>query len=212
MPACGWETPTVPVLTVFVSSPGDVLAERRAALEVLLALPRKPSFLGSVSIVPILWDDPDAPAPLRADESPQRTVNRFKRKPSECDLTLVILWGRMGTPVGELRKPDGSTYGSGTEWEFEDARAAGRPIIVYHRDDPSKKPLDDQRFPDAKGQFQAAKEFVQRIRQDKAAAGINAYKTAKDFRQLLEKHLEAFVWAWLQERRTQGVGQRKDEP
>ncbi|HEY3497796.1 MAG TPA: hypothetical protein VGK73_24025, partial [Polyangiaceae bacterium] len=79
---------SVEVLNVFVSSPQDVDEERRAALEVLLELPRKPSLRRAIAIHPVLSDDPAAPTPLRADEPPQASVNRYKPTPSECDLTV----------------------------------------------------------------------------------------------------------------------------
>jgi hypothetical protein len=48
----------------------------------------------------------------------------------------------MGTPLpAEYRKPDGSVYRSGTEWEYLDAieanRRAGKPeVLVYRRTEP----------------------------------------------------------------------------
>ncbi len=84
----------------------------------------------------VSWDDPAAPAPILADRTPQKSVSRARRRPSECDIVVVVLWTRLGTPLpDEHRKADGGTYGSGTEWEYEDAlRATPRPdILVYRR-------------------------------------------------------------------------------
>jgi hypothetical protein len=55
--------------------------------------------------------------------TPQEAVNRSLSKPSQCDVVVVILWGRMGTPLPEsYKKPNGTLYLSGTEWECEDVR------------------------------------------------------------------------------------------
>ena len=44
---------------------------------------------------------------------------------------VVVLWDRMGTPLpAELGlEPDKQPYRSGTEWEFEDGRAAKRQVL-----------------------------------------------------------------------------------
>lgn len=117
---------------IFLASPGDVLEERQAARALLLKLEREPLVRRDFTIEVVSWDDPDAPAPMLAALTPQQAVARALPKPSECDVTVVVLWGRMGTPLEE-RRPDGSPYLSGTEWEFEDARRAGRPILLYRK-------------------------------------------------------------------------------
>lgn len=84
-------------LRIFLSSPGDVAEERTLAREVLQRLQRSPLLKGKVDIDVVSWDDPDAPAPMFATLTPQEAVNRGLPKPSECDLTVVILgraWAR----------------------------------------------------------------------------------------------------------------------
>src|SRR5205823_10809486 len=114
-------------IRVFLSSPGDVKEERDAADRILEELPRGHAWKDKFSIDPVRWDDAHAPAPMDAHLTPQEAVNRSLFKPSQCDVVVVILWGRMGTPLPEsYKKPDGSLYLSGTEWEFEEAHAADR--------------------------------------------------------------------------------------
>ena len=128
-------------IRVFLSSPGDVADERALARRLLKdELPSDPLLLrGSVAFDVVSWDDPAAPIPMDAAITPQEAVNRFGPKPSECDVVIVILWARMGTHLDlrRFRKPNGESYLSGTEWEFEDARNAPevqRPsIFVYRR-------------------------------------------------------------------------------
>ena len=69
---------------------------------------------------------------------PKKAIKRGLPKPSECDLVVVILWSRMGTPLPtEYTKPDGTSYLSGTEWEYYEAIGAagraGRPAVWLYR-------------------------------------------------------------------------------
>jgi hypothetical protein len=79
------------------------------------------------------WDDPAAGVPLLATMTPQEAVNQGLGRPADCDITIVILWSWLGSPLrgDAFRKPDGEPYWSGTEWEYEDARTAGRDVLVY---------------------------------------------------------------------------------
>jgi len=114
---------------------------------------------GQVHFEVVAWDDPDASTPMEVGETPQVSVNRHSGRPAECDLTLVILWSRLGTrlPPG-MTRPDGSRYASGTAWACEDARASKRPVYLYR---PTIKPqidLDDPAFDDKRAQYEAAKD------------------------------------------------------
>jgi len=117
---------------IFLSSPGDVAEERAQARDLLLGLARGPFVRGRVHIDVVSWDDPHGGATMDARLTPQQAVDRTLPTPAECDLTVVLLWGRMGTPLTE-RKPDGTPYLSGTEWEFENALLANKPVFVYRR-------------------------------------------------------------------------------
>lgn len=140
---------------IFLSSPGDVAEERAKARDLLLGLARGPFLRDKVHIDVVTWDDPFAPAPMDGRYSPQQAVDRGLPTPDQCDLTIVLLWSRMGTPLEE-KKADGTPYRSGTEWEFEKALGANRPVLVYRR---TEKVLLD---PDAED-FQARVEQRQRL-------------------------------------------------
>jgi hypothetical protein len=136
-------------LRVFLSSPGDVADERGLARRVLKdELPYDPLLQGRVTFEVISWDDPTARIPLLANLTPQESVNRGMPKPSACDVVVVILWSRMGTPLSpEIRRtvpvpslegtPWADCYLSGTEWEYEDALASTNDpkpaTLVYRR-------------------------------------------------------------------------------
>ena len=111
-----------PIVRIFLSSPGDVADERKIARELIEGeLQKSPSYRG-LKLEAIAWDDPDARIAMLANKTPQESVNDARPRPSTCDIVIVILWARMGTPLPEsIRKPGAEQYLSGTEWEYLDA-------------------------------------------------------------------------------------------
>src|SRR5262249_11424009 len=73
-------------------------------------------FRGQVQLEAYLWER----SLLRATQTFQAQIIDIQ----ETDLALLILWARVGTPLPaeQFSRPDGSAYGSGTEYEFERAR------------------------------------------------------------------------------------------
>ena len=98
---------------MFVSSPGDVGAERAVALAVAERLQLE--FRGQVQFETYLWER----SLLRATDTFQAQILDIQ----QADLALFILWARVGTPLPleQFSRPDGSGYSSGTEYEFERA-------------------------------------------------------------------------------------------
>jgi hypothetical protein len=183
-------------LRIFLSSPSDVAAERAAARKVLDELPRGHLLKGRVGIDVVAYDDPLAPAPMEAGVTPQDSVNRYSGTPSECDLTVVILWSRLGTRLPEhKRKPDGTRYNSGTEWEFEDAMTAKRPVWLYRCTAKPKVELDDPEFDAKRQQYEGVKRFFSQFRAEDGSlvGGINSYDTPAAFAEQFRQHLEAFI-------------------
>src|ERR1700731_3711878 len=110
-----------PVVRSFISSPGDVPDERKIARELIEQELQKPPSYSGLKLEVIAWDDPKARIPMLANQTPQESVNKARPRPSTCDIVIVILWARMGTPLTEtIRKPNGERYLSGTEWEYLD--------------------------------------------------------------------------------------------
>ena len=95
---------------VFISSPRDVLAERDRASEVVERLGTDPAFRDKLKIDAVRHDDPNAPAALLAHLTPQESINRSLVAPSDCDIVVCILWGRMGTPLATPLKEDGTPF------------------------------------------------------------------------------------------------------
>lgn len=149
----------VPLVRIFLSSPGDVAEERTLARQLIDAeLPKLPSLRGRLALELIAWDDPAAQIPMLATETPQQSVNAARPRPATCDIVIVILWARLGTPLPDsIRKPDGEPYFSGTEWEYVDAANSQRQprpvVLVYRRTEKPKVDLDDADFADKATRF-----------------------------------------------------------
>jgi hypothetical protein len=109
-------------LRIFISSPSDVTAERRRAALVIEKLAKDYARVFEVGFV--LWET----EPMLASGHFQDAIV----PPSETDITVLILWSRLGsplperTPVREYRGIDGRVPVTGTEWEFESALSANR--------------------------------------------------------------------------------------
>ena len=145
----------------------------------------------------IAWDDPDARIPMLANETPQDSVNNARPRPSTCDLVIVILWARMGTPLPEtIRKPGGERYLLGTEWEYLDAvNSTWEPkphVLVYRRTERPKVDLDDDDYPEKLAHYQKVRSFFARFRNTDGSlvGGINEYAAPDEFKALLRQHLD----------------------
>ena len=115
-------------LRVFISSPGDVIPERLICKTVINRLNEE--FSGKAYLVPILWEE----EPLLASDTFQAQIH----PPRQTDIYIGILWSRIGSPLPEtITRDDGSTYDSGTAFEFEDALAGhrenNRPEMLLYR-------------------------------------------------------------------------------
>jgi len=152
-------------LKIFLSSPGDVCDERALARTVLERLSQEYALRRRIHIEEVSWDDPGAPVPMDAHLTPQEAIDKRRPKPSQCDIVVVVLWSRMGTPLPpEHRKPDGRRYVSGTEYEFCDAMDAakrtGKPTtLVYRRTEEPKIGLGDRDLDEKHRQYKAVQTF-----------------------------------------------------
>ncbi len=122
-------------LRIFISSPGDVVPERRRAALVIEKLAK--DYARFFEIEPYLWET----EPMLASGHFQDAIV----PPGETDIVVLILWARLGTPLPEekYRGIDGRAPVTGTEWEFEAALAAhkqrGVPdLLAYKKKAPPK--------------------------------------------------------------------------
>jgi len=180
---------------VFLSAQGDVTTECAIVREVLESLPRDPLLQGQVTFEVVSWDDPGAPIPMLAQLSPQEAIERGLPQPSQCDLTVVILWGQMGAPIAKPQKPSGELYLSGTEYEIENARAAGKTVWLYRRTGKIPVTLDDPDLEVKRTQKALVDQFFQQFQNDDASLskGYNTYEDPPAFRGRFEAHMRVFL-------------------
>lgn len=180
---------------VFLSSPGDVSEERLRAHEILQIMPQEPAWRGRISVEVVRWDNPYSPTPIFAHLTPQEAVNQNLPKPSECDLVVIILWSRFGTPLLQPLKPDGSPYLSGTEWEYEDAVSAKVPTLVYRRMSEPQVSLRDPEIVEKKHQLELVEKFFARFTEPGGAAigGYIPYSDTTEFREKFRRVIEGTI-------------------
>ena len=198
---------TADVVRVFLASPGDVAEERAFVRHYLETEIHKSSFLTRrVTFDVVSWDDPADGVPLPADRTPQEAVIRFKNEPSTCDFAIVILRDRMGTPLAleSMKRPDGSRYMSGTEWEYENAfNAVPRPVIlVYRGQNVTNLDPRDPKIHEKIEQFQCVETFFERFSHPDGSAkgGYKSFDGIDDFRTKLKQDMETVLAEWLCER------------
>ena len=98
-------------IRIFISSPGDVVAERAIAKRVIRKLQKE---LGNaVELKPLLWED----MPLQSTSTFQEGIDKIVNT-GLIDIAIFILWSRLGSPLGhKFQRPDGTFYRSGTEYQ-----------------------------------------------------------------------------------------------
>lgn len=188
-------------LRVFLASPGDVSDERALARQVLERLPYDPFVRNRLEIEIVAWDQPGGGTPMLATMTPQAAIAAGLPKPSECDITVVIFWAKMGTPLpAEYQKPQGGRYESGTEWEYLDAvsgseRDPRRQVLVYWRTQKVSFDPDDPKFDEQTAQRRKVTAFFGTFRNPDGSLtrGFNSYETPDEFRAALDLHLRDIV-------------------
>jgi hypothetical protein len=196
------QSPAPPLyLHVFLASPGDVGEEREIARDVMERLPKDPLLQDKVTIDVVAWDGPGGAA-MQATMTPQEAIKLGLKRPSECDIAVVILWSRMGTtlPADWELKADGSPYRSGTEWEYLDAlqgaEKAGRPkILVYHRTAVPDIAMNDPDRDQKTKQWDAVQAFFAEFRNPDGSfkRAYNEYQIPAQLKDMLADHLKALI-------------------
>ena len=115
-------------LNIFISSPGDVEAERNAARRVIAVLDGR-------------WGEHVRLSAYDYREESFNSLDGFQEQVPDVaryDLVVGIVWKRIGTPLNPAKfPPEGGPHASGTVYELESALAAkartGRPEVVVFR-------------------------------------------------------------------------------
>ncbi len=193
-------TPTEPkTLRIFISSPGDVNAERDKAKQVIAQLQKW--YGSSVRLVPVLWED----LPLEINASFQDGIDVILSGDKGIDIAVFILWSRIGTPVTIGDKH----YNSGTEREFDlmlqalDSSGGERPDIIFYRrddDDGFKRRLTGEgnsaEIREMLNQSELAQSFVQEHFWDEHGQNNRAYHSFHqpvEFAGRLKVHLQGLI-------------------
>lgn len=161
-------------LRIFISSPGDVGLERELCTHVIERLEGK--FGSHFDLEVVRWEE----RPIRASETFQPQIV----PPSQTDIVVCILWSRLGTPLpADIRRPDGSRFASGTEWEFEDAlrgyREHGLPdLLVFRRNSEPVVGLGDRaKIAERQEQYERLELFVKKWFRNEDGTYKAGYKT-----------------------------------
>jgi DNA-binding response OmpR family regulator len=192
-------------LQVFISSPSDVEPERARAKRVIGRLNEE--LAGKVYMIPVLWED----EPLRASETAQTQIVA----PRDTDIYIGIFWSRMGTMLPEnICRSDGSRYGSGTEFEFEDALSGHeenrRPeILVYRKTSQPTVVLDDRsKVLDRLDQKERLEQFIRRWFSTEDGLSIarvyHPFNSIDQFEDILERHLRTLALQIIEKRPSPG--------
>lgn len=180
-------------IRVFVSSPRDVGNERAIAAAVIERL--RFEFRGLVELEPVFWEQ----LPMRATGTFQVQIPEAGRS----DICVFILWSWFGTPLPDtFRKPDGSLYQSGTEFEFESAIAAHRDrgtpdILVYRKTaEPRTAIRSREEVLEQLAQRDAVQAFIERYFRGEGGtfkAAFRVFENPAEFEEMLEAHLRELV-------------------
>jgi formylglycine-generating enzyme required for sulfatase activity len=189
----------VPLIRLFLSSPGDVYEERAIVHEEIETLINRPAFREKVAFRVIAWDKKGAGTVMRFRMPPQEAINLGLPRPSECDIVVVIFWSRLGT---SFTAADGQTYESGTHYELLDAINSPRPeVVIYRRVETPNFNPDAPDFDDKSDQYKRLKEFLRTAvfydPQTGSPRGVSQHPTAEDFRVEFRTALEQLTLDFL---------------
>ncbi|MGA1841620.1 MAG: DUF4062 domain-containing protein, partial [bacterium] len=165
-------------IKLFLSSPGDVEAERKKVHEVAAQLNRMLGDSLNIYIEVIDWKTHVAPDMGR----PQEIINR---QIGDYDIFVGIMWKRFGTSTGKA--------GSGTEEEFRIAynrwEVNKRPRIFFYFSMMPYLPEDLEEIDQLRKVIELKKEFGQK-------GLIFKYQSPEEFGDLLREHLTKVIYEW----------------
>ncbi len=173
-------------LRIFISSPGDVAAERLRAYDVIARLQAK--FRAHLKLEPILWEHDAVPVEARPPTPP----------PSKVDVVIWILWARIGMRLPPNFKRTGVGPSSGTEWEFEDAGKAyqvtGVPTLSVYRKKgaPAPETLTAEELDEWNREKAALDELLDAWFEG-GETGFSTFETDEEFEGLFARQLEKTI-------------------
>ena len=217
-------------IKVFVSSPGDVQAERTIAERLIRAIAEELGIPISVQYSNLLRDSEPIESQIISGEpesgelilcpyfweyqrfSPELGYQDQIPNTSRFDLVISILWSRLGTKLhSRFRMPDGTEPRSGTEYEIAWAMAQrqktpGAPALqVYRNRSQPNPPLDPpEKREEFFRQWDLLKGFFESWEKDSKGQFIGAfnnYENLEGFEGLLREHFQDFLLAQVSDER-----------
>jgi hypothetical protein len=160
------------VLYVFIASPGDLNEERARFREVIEEVNSIKANSMGIQLEPLSWEDT-----LPGKGRPQEFINDDIQR---CDLFILLLWKRWGTPTG--------VWSSGTEEEFELAQSLneaseGRPDMWLYF-----KAVPEVMLADPGEQLRQVLAFRNKIETERSFL-YRPFDTPKSWEQELRLHL-----------------------
>jgi len=182
----------LPILKIFLSSPGDVAEERALAEIVFRRLADEVA--DSVRLNLVIWEH----EPLFAHTGFQQQIER----PSHCDLVVCILWSRLGTRLPSDFAPiPGEPAPTGTEFELTDALAAhakgGKPKLLIYRKTPAPQiSLSAADFNERTDQYRRLDEFCRKFfyhPDGSISVAHSNFTDRHEFESRLAEHVRGFL-------------------
>ncbi len=225
-------------IRVFVSSPGDVRAERTIADRLIRMSAEELGIPLSVQYSNLLHDAPARESPNSSIEGDDNEVilcpyfweyQRFSPElgyqdqmpnTAKFDLVICILWSRLGTKLHpRFQMPDGSEPRSGTDFEVAWAAAQrketpGIPALhVYRNRSQPNPPLDSpEKLEEFLRQWKLLQAFFESWLKDSEGQYIGAfnnYYSLEEFERLFREHFRDFLSTQVSsERQRQLLGRR----
>jgi tetratricopeptide (TPR) repeat protein len=182
----------LPLLKIFLSSPGDVAEERALAEFVFRRLADEVSDVARLSF--LIWEH----EPLFGHAGFQEQIER----PSQSDLVVIILWSRLGTRLpADFAAVKGQPPPTGTEFEIQDSLASfaerGKPNLLIYRKLPGPQiALGSADFAERSDQYTRLDEFCRNTFYNAAGAVVVAHHNFGDSH-TFERRLAEHVRRWL---------------
>jgi hypothetical protein len=160
------------IVRAFIASPGDLNPERNRFREIIEGVNRIKAEPLGVHLIPVGWEDT-----LPGKGRPQQLINSDIES---CDLFVLLLWKRWGTPSGE--------YSSGTEEEFELARkinedGQGKPHMLLYF-----KSVPDYMLADPGPQLSQVLSFRSKVEQERSFF-YSSYSSVEEWEEKFRDHL-----------------------
>ena len=222
-------------IRVFVSSPGDVLKERKLADNLIRSIAAELGIPVSVIYSNLFRNDKKAAQPVGGDDgtlvlcpyfweyqrfSPDKPYQEQIPNTAEFDLVMCILWSRLGTELApEFTLPDGSRPKSGTEYEIawalhQSKKTHGIPALhIYRNRTVPNFPLEpEDQYQELVSQWKSLKNFFGRWEKDSEGhfvGAFNNYTTLDEFEYLFRVHFRDYLVNRLDSETTQRALIRK---